>query len=54
MYEESLATTGLGAIVIGGAVFDAWWVAAVAIGLGTVLLVTGRVVRRRRERLSRS
>jgi hypothetical protein len=50
MYEESLAVTGMGAIVIGAAVVDAWWIAVTAISLGAALLVVERVVRARRRR----
>lgn len=46
MYDESLAFTGLGTVVIGSAVLDLWWVAAgaaaaIVLGIG-VARVSGR------------
>jgi hypothetical protein len=48
MYDESLAFTGLGTVVVGSAVLDLWWVAAgaaVAIVLG---IAAARIAARRR------
>ncbi|GAA2450491.1 hypothetical protein GCM10009857_13240 [Agromyces soli] len=53
MYEESLAATGVGTIVVGAAVVDVWWVAAAAIGIGALALVTSRAVRAARARATR-
>jgi hypothetical protein len=53
MYDESLALTGLGTVVIGSAVLDLWWVAAgaaVAIVIG--IAASRAAARRRAQRTS--
>ncbi|MDN4614168.1 hypothetical protein P5G50_06845 [Leifsonia sp. F6_8S_P_1B] len=47
MYDESLAFTGLGTVVIGSAVLDLWWVAAgagvaIVLGIGVARLAARR------------
>ncbi|MHA7134371.1 hypothetical protein [Oerskovia turbata] len=48
MYENDLAMTGLGAMVIGPIVFDSWWVAAAFLVVGGSLLFVARRVHRRK------
>lgn len=50
MYDESLAMTGLGVVVIGSAVVDLWWLAAASVGAMALGIVIMRVSRRSSER----
>lgn len=45
MYDETLALTGMGTIMLGSVALDLWWVAAgtaVIIGAGVVISRIGR------------
>ncbi|MFF3064643.1 hypothetical protein ACFVQ3_08800 [Oerskovia sp. NPDC057915] len=42
--------TGLGAMVLGPIVFDAWWVAALFVVVGGSLLFVARRIHRRKAR----
>ncbi|MFF2620206.1 hypothetical protein [Oerskovia jenensis] len=48
MYENELAMTGLGAVVLGPIVFGAWWMGALFLVVGGTLLFVVRRVHRRK------
>lgn len=49
MYDETLAATGVGGIVIGSVFVDIWWVALIGIGLMAAGVVAARLFRRRAD-----